>query len=47
MRLHSTVDLTGSLIVIDNDKSILDGTWTEDLSIFSPDALTSAPPRQA
>ena len=29
------------------EKLVLGGTWTRDLPIFSPDALTSAPSRQA
>ena len=29
-----------------SEKLVLGGTWTENLPIFSPDALTSAPSRQ-
>ena len=45
MRLYSPVDLTGNLIMI--EKLVLGETWTRDLPIFSPDALPSAPSRQA
>ena len=34
MRLYFPVDLTGNLIVI--EKLVSGGTWTGDLSIFSP-----------
>ena len=39
------VDVTGNVIMI--EKSVLGRFWTEDLPIFSPDALTSVPSRQA
>ena len=45
MRLYFPIDLTGNLILI--EKLVLGGIWTEDLQIFNPDALTSAPLRQA
>ena len=45
MRLYFPVDLTGNLIMI--EKLVLSEIWTEDLSIFNPDALTSAPSSQA
>ena len=41
MRLYSPVDLTGNLIMI--EKLVLGEIWTGDLSIFNPNALTSAP----
>ena len=41
MRLDSLVDLTGNFIMI--EKLVLGETWTGDLSIFSPNLLTSAP----
>ena len=34
MRPYFPVDLTGNLIMI--EKSVLGGTWTGDLPIFSP-----------
>ena len=45
MRLYFPVDLTGNFILI--EKLVLGGIWTEDYTIFNPDALTSAPSRQA
>ena len=45
MRLYFPVDLTGNLILI--EKLVLGEIWTGDLPIFNPDALTSAPSRQA
>ena len=45
MRLYFPVDLTGNLIMI--EKLVLGGIWTGDLPIFNPDALISAPSRQA
>ena len=45
MRLHFPVDLTGNLIMI--EKLLLGEIRTGDLPIFNPDALTSAPSRQA
>ena len=45
MRLYSPVDSTGNLIMI--EKLVLGEIWTGDLPIFNPDALTSAPSRQA
>ena len=45
MRLYFQVDLTGNLIM--NEKLVLGEIWIGDLSIFKPDALTSAPSRQA
>ena len=45
MRLHFPVDLTGNLVMI--EKLVLGEIWTGDLPIFNPDALTSAPSRQA
>ena len=41
MRLYFPVDLTGNLIMI--EKLVLGEIWTGELSIFNPDALTSAP----
>ena len=43
MRLHSPVDVTGNMMI---EKLVLGGTWTGDLTIFSPNALTYAPSRQ-
>ena len=46
MRLYFPVDLTGNYFMI--EKLVLGGEiWTWDLPIFNPDALTSAPSRQA
>ena len=45
MRLYFPVDLTGNLVMI--EKLVLGKIWTRDLPIFNPEALTSAPPRQA
>ena len=45
MQLYVPVDLTVNLIMI--EKLVLSGIWTEDLPIFNPNALTSAPSRQA
>ena len=45
MRLYFPVDLTGNLIM--SEMLVLGEIWTEDLPIFNPDALTSAPSRQA
>ena len=45
MRLYFPVDLTGNLITI--EKLVLGEIWTEDLPIFNPNALTSAPSWQA
>ena len=45
MRLYFPVDLTGYLVMI--DKLVLGEIWTRDLPIFNPDALISAPSRQA
>ena len=45
MRLYFPVDLTGNLILI--EKLVLGEIWTGGLPIFNPDALTSAPSRQA
>ena len=45
MRLYFPVDLTGNLIMI--EKLVSGRTWTGDLPIFSPDALTTAPSCQA
>ena len=45
MRLYFPVDLTGNLVLI--EKLVLGEIWTGDLPIFNPDALTSAPSRQA
>ena len=43
MRLYSPIDSTGNLIMI--EKLVFGETWSGDLPIFSPDALTSAPSR--
>ena len=45
MRLYFPVYLTGNLIMM--EKLVLGGIWTENLPIFNPNALTSAPSRQA
>ena len=45
MRLYQSVDLTGNLVMI--EKLVLGGIWTEDLPKFNPNAITSAPSRQA
>ena len=45
MRLYFPVDLTGNLVMI--EKLVLSEILTGDLLIFNPDALTSAPSRQA
>ena len=45
MRLYFPIDLNGNLIMI--EKLVLGDIWTGDLPIFNPDALTSAPSRQA
>ena len=45
MQLYFPVDLTGNFVMI--EKLVLGEIWTVDLPIFNPDALTSAPSRQA
>ena len=45
MLLYFPVDFTGNLIMI--EKLVLGEIWTGHLPNFNPDALTSAPSRQA